>query len=257
MKTLPLEFDTEIYRSLHADLEGFSDQQLLDHYRVHGRREGRRAHELPDRDAFAALIADERALEIGLNIDWVVTPTNLDAIDEKFDAVLSSHAIEHQPDLVGHLHQVSELLHPGGRYLLLVADHRYCADHFTESSTIVDVLDAHARKITKHDPKSLILSRCLITHNEPVRHWNGDHGLADDDPDLPRREHISRLASAVKLLNSAPQAVHDDRAWFFAPDSFALIINDLRALALCDLQVERVYPTLRNTCEFWAVLTKR
>jgi SAM-dependent methyltransferase len=293
MRTLPPEFDANIYRSLHADLAGFSDKQLLNHYRVYGRREGRRAHEIPDRDAFAALVATEHALEIGPyaqpllrgqhvryadiystaqlremapaahldpdqvpNIDWVVAPTNLGEIDEKFDAVLSSHAIEHQPNLVGHLHQVSELLHPGGRYLLLVPDHRYCFDHFKTPSTIVDVLDAFARKITKHDPKSLILSRLLITHNEPVRHWNGDHGLPEHNPHFPHDERITLLTSALELLNTAPDALYNDHAWFFTPESFASIMNDLQALALIDLHVERIYPTLRNTLEFWAVLTK-
>lgn len=294
MRKLPPDFDAGIYRSLHTDLNGFSDNQLAAHYRDYGRQEGRRAHSIQDRNAFAELIANDRALEIGPyaqpllrgphvryadiystaqlramapaanldperipDIDWVVAPTNLEAIDEKFDAVLSSHAIEHQPNLVGHLRQVSELLLDEGRYLLLVPDHRYCFDHFKTPSTIVDVLDAFARNVTKHDPKSLILSRLLITHNEPSRHWSGDHGLPEHNPHFPHDDRITLLASALELLNKASDALYNDHAWFFTPDSFVSIMNDLKVLGLTNLHVERLYPTLRNTLEFWVVLQKR
>jgi SAM-dependent methyltransferase len=294
MRKLPPDFDAGIYRSLHTDLNGFSDNQLAAHYRDYGRQEGRRAHSIQDRNAFAELIANDRALEIGPyaqpllrgphvrsadiystaqlramapaanldperipDIDWVVAPTNLEAIDEKFDAVLSSHAIEHQPNLVGHLRQVSELLLDEGRYLLLVPDHRYCFDHFKTPSTIVDVLDAFARNVAKHDPKSLILSRLLITHNEPSRHWSGDHGLPEHNPHFPHDDRITLLASALELLNKASDALYNDHAWFFTPDSFVSIMNDLKVLGLTNLHVERLYPTLRNTLEFWVVLQKR
>jgi SAM-dependent methyltransferase len=294
MNELPLEFDPDIYRSLHADLAKFSVSELRAHYDRFGLREGRRSHSIPDRSAFAALINTELALEIGpyaqpllrgshvkyadiystaalremapaMNldpagvpeIDWVVAPHDLGTIDEMFDAVLSSHAIEHQPNLVGHLRQVSRLLRPGGRYMLLVPDHRYCFDHFKTASTTVDVLDADARNVRLHDPRSLILSRLLITHNDAARHWSGDHGEPEHNPHFPDDDRIKLLRDALELLRTAPSALLNDHAWFFTPSSFRGIINDLTALELIDFRLERLYPTLRDTLEFWGVLRKR
>ena len=293
MSDLPPEFDPDVYRSLHSDLTSLTDAELRIHYDRHGIHEGRRAHAIPDRNAFASLVSGEHALEIGPyaqpllrgthvkyadifsteelremapltqldpagvpQIDWVVAPNDLGTIDTTFDAVLSSHAIEHQPNLIGHLRQVSRLLQAGGRYLLLVPDHRYCFDHFKTPSTIVDVLDAFVRDVQLHDPRSLILSRLLITHNEPVRHWNGDHGQPEHNPHFPDDDRLKLLSDSLELLRSAPRALFNDHAWFFTPKSFTGIINDIAALGLVDFRLKRLYPTQHGTLEFWAVLRK-
>lgn len=290
---LPPDFDAEVYRSLYPDVASLDDTRLATHYRVHGRREGRRAHSIPNRTAFAALAANLRALEIGPfarpllagpnvryadinatedlrrlaaqsdldpagvpDIDWVVTPNDLGSIDERFEAVLSSHAIEHQPNLVGHLRQVSRLLLDGGRYFLLVPDHRYCFDHFKAESTIADVLDAYLRDAVLHDPRSLILSRLRLTHNDAVRHWNGDHGIWEFNPTFPDHDRVLRMRLALDAAMNDPEALRNEHAWFFTPESFSGILDDLLALELVDLRVERLYPTLFNSLEFWAVLRK-
>lgn len=290
---LPPDFDPDVYRSVYPDVASFGDVRLATHYRVHGRREGRRAHALATRSDFAALAANVKALEIGPfampllrganvryadinstadlrklaeqldldpagvpNIDWVVTPNDLGAIDERFDAVLSSHAIEHQPNLVGHLRQVSRLLNDGGRYFVLVPDHRYCFDHFKAASTIADVLDAYVRDAVLHDPRSLILSRLRLAHNDAVRHWSGDHGIFEHNPLFPDQDRITRLRLALDAAQHDPAALRNEHAWFFTPDSFATILEDLLGVGVIDLQVERLYPTLFNSLEFWVVLRK-
>lgn len=287
----PDAFDLRVYRDLYPDLAHLDDAALLAHYERHGRNEGRRAHRIPDRVQFAALAADATALEIGPfaqpllsgprvryadiyptdelrrmaqragldsdrvpQIDWVVKPTDLGAIDATFEVVLTSHVIEHQPNLVGHLRQVRALLEPGGCYLLAIPDHRYCFDHFKSPSTIVDVLDAFVRDVHRHDPRSLIRSRYQVTHNDPVRHWAGDHGLPDHNPHFPFTDRIQLLGDALAMLDSHSGGLYDDHAWFFTPDSFGAIIDDLTALQLVPFSVERLYPTLHNTLEFWAIL---
>lgn len=293
MIELPPDFDADIYRSLYPALSSLSDTRLLNHYLLSGRKEGRRAHALAGRNDFAALAAHGRALEIGPfanpllsgpgvsyadinsseelrrlavleNLDpagvpeikWVVQPNNLGIIDEQFDSALSSHAIEHQPNLVGHLRQVSQLLVAGGRYFLLVPDYRYCFDHFKTQSTIVDVLDAFARNVTLHDPKSLILSRLRMTHNDAVRHWIGDHGELEVNPWFPDHDRIARLRLALDGALHDPSTLRNEHAWFFTPESFASILEDLAALDLIDFRLERLYPTLCHSLEFWAVLRK-
>lgn len=290
---LPADFDPAVYRTLYPDLATKNDAELARHYNAHGRREGRRAHALSDRREFARLAAGVTALEIGPfanpmlagpdvsyadisptpvlrelagrldldpagvpEIDWVVAPNDLGVIDRRFDAVLSSHAIEHQPNLVGHLRQVDALLNDGGRYFVLVPDYRYCFDHFKSPSTIVEVLDAYVRDVRLHDPRSLMLSRLRLAHNDAVRHWAGDHGNPDDHPSFPGQDRLTRLRLALDAMAGDPEVLKNEHAWFFTPDTFVDIVADLTALELVDLRLERLYPTLYNSLEFWAVLRK-
>jgi SAM-dependent methyltransferase len=290
----PLDFDATTYRSLYPDLTHLNDRLIQAHYERYGKEEGRRAHTLANRNEFAQLLSAERALEIGPftrpllsgpkvsyadiysteqlqemapgigldatgvpNIQWVVSPGDLGAIDEKFDAVLTSHVIEHQPNLVGHLSQVSGLLNEGGRYLVLAPDYRYCFDHFMKPSTISEVLDAHVRKLAMHDPRSLIASRLLLAHNDAVRHWGGDHGDVNINPAFPDRDRTTRLKLAVNQAVDTPETLLNEHAWFFTADTFTEIMSDLLALELMDLEVERLYPSMRNTIEFWAILRKK
>ena len=289
----PLDFDSAVYRSLNVDLAAFNDDQLQRHYDLHGRHEGRRSHIIADRTSFAALASLGDSLEIGPfarplligprvryadiystdqlrkmaptfdfdpadvpQIDWVVEPGSLEGVDGMFDAALSSHAIEHQPNLVEHLRQVSALLRPGGRYLVIAPDHRFCFDHFKPTSTIVDVLDAYARAAPLHGPKTVILNRLMMTHNDAVRHWSGDHGRPDHNVHFPNDDRIKLLRDAMEMLAAGPASLYDNHAWCFTPDSFSVIVNDLSHLQLIDFSVERLYPTLHNTLEFWAILRK-
>ena len=76
-------------------------------------------------------------------IDYSEPTGDLSVIDRRFDAVFSSHCIEHQPSLIRHLTQVSNVLHPGGAYYLIVPDKRYCFDHYLPLSTLGGVIEAH------------------------------------------------------------------------------------------------------------------
>src|SRR6266566_4572612 len=132
----PAEFDCAIYRNLHSDLAQMSDEQLRKHYETFGRTEGRAANRLVSRSDFLALIPDwwrtleigpfcnpvsmgpnvaycdvfsqeelkGRAVQQGLNpetvpaITYLLGPEGLDGVSDNFQAVVSSHNIEHQPN---------------------------------------------------------------------------------------------------------------------------------------------------------------
>jgi len=283
----PPSLDFQIYQDANPDLAGFSHERLAEHWNAFGRYEGRRSSKVESREDLAALIPPEhrvleigpfslpvlrgpnvayfdvldreglqrRAVECGLDpegvpaIDWVSPVGDLGVVRDSFDVVLSSHAIEHQPDLVAHLRQVSDLLRPQGCYFLIIADSRYCFDHFIAPSTIAGVLDAHRNQRRRHTDASVLEHRALTTHNDPGRHWSGDHGD-------PRADRDARLARALKELDAADDTYIDVHAWQFTPESFASIIEDLERLSLTSFSVAEVYPTLRNTLEFRAILRK-
>ena len=284
---LPAVFDAGQYVRIWPDLAGFDPLAARDHYRKHGCREGRRAHGLATRQDFIGLIPrDTPSLEIGpfcspvlvgpnvsyfdvlsqtelqararsLGIDEArvpridfVSPTgDLTAVDRTFGSVVSSHCIEHQPDLVYHLQQVSRILVPGGRYYVLVPDKRYCFDVFMAESTVAEVIGAHQQRRRVHPLKSVIEHRAMTTHNDVARHWAGDHGTLPDDQD-------ARIRKAMEEFREADGGYVDVHAWYLTPQNAPAILRTLRELGMVDLAVERCYPTQHHANEFWMVLGK-
>jgi SAM-dependent methyltransferase len=283
----PPEFDLPLYRKLHADLAHLNDTKLNYHYEIHGSKEGRVSNALKTRSDFINLIPPsaktleigpfcapllrgpaisyfdvldkehliERARTIGLehsncpNIDYVSESGDLRIVTEKFDVVVSSHAIEHQPNLIRHLADVEYTLKPGGFYFLVIPDKYYCFDHFIPESTLAGVIDAHFQDSKVHSLRSVIEHRALTTHNDPQRHWRGDHG---DITSLI----AGRVQSAIEEYQAAGGAYIDVHAWYFCPASFRRLLAALNETSYTRLNVERVYNTLWGHFEFWAILRK-
>lgn len=288
----PRECEPEIYRSLHADLAEMADDELWQHWLRFGCREGRAGNALRTREDFAALALlvapAEDVLEIGPFVrpllrgvrycDVLTTeelraraatlgedPIRVPAVDftvdldlglaahgRRYAAVMSSHVVEHQPDLIRHLLDVSESLKPGGRYFLLIPDCRYCFDHFLAPSRVSDVVLAHVEHHTRHTLRSVIEHRVFTTHNEARRHWAADHG----DRLVDFRE---RLVSALREYHQSQEnnVYVDVHAWQFTPESFCGTVEASAVMFDVPLIVERLYPTRRNSLEFWAILRRK
>jgi SAM-dependent methyltransferase len=284
MNQLPEEFDIESYRSLHSDLAGLRPNDLIAHYRNFGRTEGRAANSLRDRNDFVRLVPEgASALEIGpfcnpllrgpnvsyfdvLTLEALVAqarhfgldPSGIPSIDfvgelssigGRFDVVLSSHCLEHQPDIVRHLQEVEQLLMPDGAYFLLVPDKRYCFDHFIPLSNLAEVIVAHREQRKTHTLRSVIECRALTTHNDNVRHWQGDHGIIFEGFE-------ERLQAALEEYYVADGKYIDVHAWYFNPDSASAILSALQSMGLSKLEVQRVYPTRYGANEFWMILKR-
>ncbi len=280
-----LGFDAAFYRDAYADLASFPDDVLWQHFLAHGIDEGRQGCRESTREGFASLLptgkpvleigpfanpflrgpdvryADAlttdqlraRATEFGLDPEGCPTisyPTfDLRTIRDKFHAVLSSHCIEHQPDLLRHIQAVEGLLEPGGSYFLIVPDKRFCFDYFLPESTIADVMTAYARRSKVHDLGKVIEHGSMITHNDSFRHWNGDHGV------MPITESRDGVRRAIAAYEADPEAYIDVHAWQFTPRSCRTLLQILEELGLTRLRLTSLQPTVRPRNEFCAVLT--
>lgn len=283
--SFPPEFDVDLYLRSNPDLAGFPAEEARLHFERYGENEGRIASGISSRESFLALVPRDRlALEIGPfnspclrgknvryfdvmdsaalrdraklhglgqsgvpeTIHYISPTADLTSVGDKFSSVLSSHAIEHSPDLVKHLQDVASLLAPDGVYYVVCPDNRYCFDQTLENSTIADALDAHFTQRRVHSLTSVIEHRALATHNDPVRHWAGDSP--------PRAVSAATIQAAIDEWRASNGGYIDVHAWQFAPQSFRQIVNLLFELGLSPLKVERVYPTVRNSIEFYAIL---
>ena len=285
--SLPAVIEPSVYRQLWPDLRSLDDQALRIHYEQFGKDEGRAANSVATRDDFVNLIPagasaleigpfckpllrgpnvkyfdvmdrlalEERARSIGMSdavapqIDFVSAIGDLAVVDETFDYVLSSHCIEHQPDLIIHLQQVARILQPHGRYFLLIPDKRYCFDALIAESTIADVLDAHQSRRTVHSLKSVIEHRALTTHSDCMRHWVGDHGEVHS-------EGPGRVLASIQEFAAANGGYVDVHAWYFTPWSIQFLFKTLHEAGYIEFVVERLYPTRLNSLEFWMVLSR-
>jgi len=284
---LPEVLELDVYRTLNPDIAGLSNEQLQVHYAQFGINEGRQANTLATRSDFAGLVPQNAdALEIGPfyspvltsvrtkyfdvlsqeelvarakvigveapsvpKIDFISDVGDLSVVDQYFDVVLSSHCLEHQPDLIAHLNQVERILRRGGRYFLLVPDKRYCFDHFLPASTVAEVVEAHQEGARVHALRNVIKHRAFTCHNDGMRHWAGDHGTYLDN-------HAARVKGALAEYEAHHGGYIDVHAWFFTPDSMRELITTLGELGLTSLSIERLYPTRKDSIEFWMVLRR-
>lgn len=285
LDTLPAEFSPDVLRARYPDLAGMDDVILEEHYRLHGRNEGRATAEVAFRENFVGLVPkDASVLEIGpfcqpvftgpktryldvldanglrerareIGLDPALCPAEIhytqgleDAAGAAFDAIFSSHNIEHQPDPVSHLNQAAAALAPGGLYLMLVPDKRYCFGHFIPETTLADILGAHAEKRSVHTAAHVIEHVAFTCHNDSLAHWHGDHGPPPDGLD-------GRVEKALSKIEEARGGYIDVHAWQFTPTNFRQIMGGLHRLGLSPFELARVYQTPYGRNEFAAILS--
>ena len=285
--SLPEELDLAFYRRTNPDLRGMSDAEARAHFARYGIAEGRQGAPLAVREALIEIVSRspsvleigpfcnplvrargvayfdvldkaglrKRAATIGQDpagvpdIDYVSPSGDLSVIPDRFSAVVSSHCIEHQPDLIRHLQQVGALLDAGGYDFLVVPNRLYCFDHFIADSTLAGIVAAHLEGRRVHRLESVIEHRALTTHNAVKRHWAGDHLDPGYHPTI-----LPRTKAAIAEHAAARGGYVDVHAWQFTPGSFRAIMAMLHAGGYSPLRPLRVYETPRDRNEFTAVL---
>ena len=190
--------------------------------------------------------------ETVVDVHYTDPDGDLATIPGTFVDIVSSHNIEHHPDLIAHLEKVFDLLEDGGRYVAFIPDRRFCFDHFCPRSTVADVLQAASEKRNRHTLATVVHLLAGATHNDPKRHWKGDH--ADQDYHY---HSTPRVAHALNFFDEADGDYLDCHAWRFDPDRFAEVCTVLFDLGRIRLKLTDIGDTREDTCEFSAVFVKQ
>jgi hypothetical protein len=158
-------------------------------------------------------------------------------LEHKYDLVFSSHSLEHQPDLLGHLHDIHGILKPGGYYLCIVPDCRYVFDNLRPPSSIVDVLVAHHNRPRKPSTLSVLEHYLFNRSASSDSKANRRSWLTDTLQERALRSASSVCGAAIenrdqlfKLLNS--DQYQDCHVWKFFPELLELTINALHEIGL-------------------------
>jgi len=283
-----IELDIGHYRSVHSDLRRHSDDALREHYALYGYAEGRFSHAEAIRENFVKGLRGLKALEIGpfvnpalthlgvkylyvLNseqlrqraiehglstknlpvIDFVSADGSLEVVDESFELVFSSHNLEHQPDLIHHLNQVSSKLLDGGCFAMLVPNARYCFDADLPLTKISDIFNAHLDRRARHTLGSIIEHRALTTHNDPALHWRGSQTA----PTYQRLDP-NRIQAAITEYEGADGAYVDVHSWQFEPHTLSDILRTLIQLGVIQFSEVQCWGPIYGRNEFAVKLFK-
>lgn len=170
---------------------------------------------------------------------------------DRFDYVIASHVIEHVPDLLGWLKEVTAVLKPGGVLSLAVPDKRFTFDLLREPSTRRDVLDAYlqqARRPSVQDVSEHYLKSVFV---DPIEAWAGTLDVAH----LQRCIGEDDASGVIKIAEDGGYV--DVHVWVFTADTFIELIRYFIELNLLALEVARFVPTQPDSLEFFVTLRKK
>ena len=191
------------------------------------------------------------------DIDFVLsTPDGVRPLSEAVAAaapfawVVASHVIEHVPDLISWLAQISQIIEEDAALLLVVPDRRFSFDILRPATTVGQLLQAHELREVRPSVRAVydhFRSQVVVDASDAWR------GL------VPARESrmydLAQTTNQVRFAHEGHYA--DSHVWTFTPASFVQQLSELGELGLCDFVVEQIVPTAVNQLEFFAVLRPR
>ena len=179
--------------------------------------------------------------------------------EERFDYVLASHVIEHVPNLIGWLNDVSSILRVGGILSLVIPDKRFTFDVNRTPTEMSEVIDDHLRDIRHPSSRQIFdfMARTVTIDGmvdtpglwDGVVNYSGVVRSDVLDPDI--------AAFDVCLEHHAhPEQAIDVHCHVFTPASFLQLLSQMMNLELIDFEVAAYFPTVRNQLEFFVSLRK-
>ena len=185
-------------------------------------------------------------------VDFVFNGAPIDELvpaSLRFDVVYGSHVLEHQVDLIGHLQSLERLLAPGGRVIEIIPDFRCCFDALRYPSLCSDALMVHWWPSPVHHAKQVFDAESRGVDCNPGRVLRGPELAA-----MRFKQSLQQAYEATLAADHAHASYRDLHAWTFCPESFRLLLVELRLLGLSSLRATMVTPTYGN--QFCAVLER-
>jgi len=193
-------------------------------------------------------------------VDYVGEPTSIfnemDVLDGKVNYIISSHNLEHMPNPIEFLITTQKLLVEGGQILLALPDYRCCWDRFRPLTSCADWLQAYKEKRIKPTPQQILLQNSMHCR------WD-DSGVLRAT--MPMGTKVEDLFPLETLDDAYTQYLEnfekgddleyiDTHCWTFIPESFKLIMSDLRYLSVINLGIVEVIAD--KQAEFFVRLEK-
>ncbi len=195
-------------------------------------------------------ITPEEIVEVTYALDG--KPLSTAVGSKKFHFVIASHVIEHVPDVISWLQDVSSVLVEGGKFALAIPDKRYTFDITREPSGPGDVIGPYLEKDQR--PHSSVIFNSQYDYRtgiNPGRVWHGETYVDNGK----KRKYSLRDAYQLCLDNLAGTYI-DAHTTVYTPYSFTQIMKALIELELTDFVIEKLHQTETEQYEFLVILRK-
>lgn len=167
---------------------------------------------------------------------------------EKFDYVIASHVLEHMPDLIFSLQDISSVLKPGGIFCILYPDKRYCFDHFRTSASFRDAYNVFRNGTKENAPMVLDFFYSVIPENNPHVFWEKKEILnyLPETSYAEAIEHYEQVAEGMRM--------DDVHYWPFTDMDFLKFLYDCTKAQLLPFRCISFYPCQQNDQQFMVAL---
>ncbi len=168
-----------------------------------------------------------------------------------FDYVIASHVIEHVPDVIGWLREVSGVLKPEGMLCLAVPDRRYTFDYLRQLTTMADLVDGYLHGYRKPNPRQ-VFDYCYNT----IKVDAGEAWKPGFDPAPGEHSHSEKSALALAMESLKEERYIDVHCSVFTSDSFLDLMKRLFPCELIDFKIASFFPPDPGEIEFFVVLQR-
>ena len=167
------------------------------------------------------------------------------------DYVIASHVIEHVPDIISWLQDISNILRDDGILSLVIPDKRFTFDYFRENTTAGELIESYLSKSTRPSTKQVFDFFSTSIKLDTVQRWNGKL----DEAQLTKLHSLS-LAEKKSKDNLENEEYVDIHCTVYTPKSFFQLIEVLFELDLINFKVISFYDTSENELEFFVSFQK-
>lgn len=167
----------------------------------------------------------------------------------RYDYIIASHVIEHQPDIIGFLDDCTALLKPEGVLALVVPDKRRSFDMFMPLSTAGQALQAHLERRNRHTAAAIFDHHAYAVARSGNIVWMEGYAAEATfvhEVTTAQKAYAEALASTAYL---------DTHSWIFTPSSFRLLVRDLHTIHALALNEAAFIPG--DGPEFYIALSRR
>lgn len=187
-----------------------------------------------------------------VSVDYVLKDSYYDTFkgtDMKFDYIVSSHVLEHMPNPIDYLFDITTILNENGKVCLLLPDKEFTFDHYRENSSIADWFDVYKRGEENNIPRLFLDAElCKVNENDYIKYWNKTFSK------YPNHDISTVLEKYDDFINDFDNSNYDGHYWVFTDRSFLGILANLIRLNILPYKVVSFFPTAVNDNTFGVIL---
>jgi SAM-dependent methyltransferase len=187
----------------------------------------------------------------------------------KFDVIISSHNFEHFPNLIQALNDYSSILNNNGLIISFIPDCRFEFDKLRNETKLSDILADYYENVNISSFRNIFDQKLLSCHNNSVLHWRNHNktlytGTIKNsfEQDKIKNEKYKMFVEnntredIDRLFLESQKTYFDTHNYTFTSVSFERYIKFLKEFNYIDLNIERIYHTIKNSNEFCVILKK-